>query len=265
MSAVRFRTCPPPPAVAEAVREMWMLDDDGRFVAGLPKPWVEIVVSLAGVHWWRAAPGTGEHRYTGGWVTPIQHAPRYARAVGARRLIGARLDPWAALALFGRLPPGDGTPPPRLDTLIGRDAQRLRRRLIDAPDDAARFTLFGAWLADQPALAGARTARPAPGPRVRALADSLGIDTRALRRRFARDAGIAPKRWLKLHRLDAVLRSHMLADAAHPLADVALLHGYADQAHMTRDVATLTGTTPLGLRSRDVDAPPHYRAADVDA
>ncbi len=109
----RFITAAPPAAITQGVFELWQLEDDGRLHAGLPKPYVEVVVSLSGVHWWRPALEGAEHLYCDAWVTPIQSGSRYARAVGRGHLIGARLEPWAALALLGPLPPGDGTPPPR--------------------------------------------------------------------------------------------------------------------------------------------------------
>lgn len=260
MGTIRFLTSPVPTTLAGAVGELWILDDDGGFHAGLPKPYVELVVSLSGVHWWCPAPGAREHRYVDGWVTPIQFGPRYARAVGRRLLIGARLEPWAAVAMFGPLPRGDGAPPPRLEQFIGSEARRLRSRLIDAPDDMARFSLLTAWLQEQPALrciAGDAIDGRGRDANVAALARSMRLTPRTLHRRFALTAGLSPKRWLKLHRLDAVLRDPALADVCRPLADVANAHGYADQAHFSREVANLTGTTPGVLRRRPKQSPPH--------
>ena len=259
MGVMNFSICPIPPTLAGAVRELWMLDDDGSFSAGLPKPYVELVVSLSGVHWWRSAPDAREHRYVDGWVTPIQRGPRYARAAGRRRLIGARLEPWAAVALFGQLP-GDGEPPPRLAQVIGSEARRLRSHLLDASDDPERFSRLTAWLEGQPALSSfARDEVDRLGryESVAALAKSLRLAPRSLRRRFAIDAGLPPKSWLKLHRLDAVLRDPALADARQALADIAVTHGYADQAHFSREIASFTGTTPKALRHRSQQLPPH--------
>lgn len=260
MMPLRFQTCPVPDALAPAVREMWLLEDDGRFHAGLPKPYVELVVSLAGIHWWRAAPAAREHRFDHGWVTPIQHGPRYARAVGRRRLIGARLEPWAATRLFGPLPAGDGRPPPTLRRLLGAEAGRLRRALVEAPDDAARFARLAGWLAARDELRGGTWPALDPaGPPDRAteLARMLRISPRSLRRRFASDHGVAPKTWLKLHRLDAVLRELNASAARRSMADIAAAHGYADQAHLSREVGALTGDTPGVLRTRPEQLPPH--------
>ena len=261
MAALRFLTRAPTGALGGAVRELWLLDDDGGSAAGLPKPFVELVVSLSGVHWWRALPGAREHRYLHGWVTPIQHGPRYARAIGRRRLIGARLQPWAAGALFGRLPAGTGAPPPTLGRLIGGEARRLRRRLIDARDDDDRFIVLGAWLEGRLASFAATASTPsAPSDRASAGALAAALDTspRTLRRRFARDIGVAPKNWLRLHRFDAVLRDPALGDERRTFADLAHGHGYADQAHFTRDMAALAGARPRDLRRRPAGGPPHF-------
>lgn len=265
MDTIRFLTCPPPPALAGAIKELWLLDDAGGYVAGLPKPYVELIISLSGVHWWRAAPGAREHRYIGGWVTPLQHGPRYARSVGRRRLIGARLDPRAAVALFGPLPRGTGQPPPPLEQIIGGEAHRLRARLIEAADDADRFARFSAWLEGWPALrrfAGDAFERNGRSASVAALANDLRLTPRALRRRFAVDAGMSPKQWLRLHRLDAVLRDPALGDSRHPLTQVAHAHGYADQAHFARDIARLTGSTASAIRRRPERSPPHFLPQD---
>lgn len=260
MSDASFSTRPAPPALAGTVRELWMLDDDGAFSAGLPKPYVELVISLSGIHWWRAAPDAPEFRYVDGWVTPIQDGPRYARAIGRRRLIGARLEPWAAIRLFGVLPPGDGTPPPRLDQFLGTGAAELRARLVCAPSDAECFERLAGWLAAQAALhhPDRQMAALARDGTVTALARVLRLAPRSLRRRFARVAGLAPKNWLKLHRLDAVLRDPALADTEQTLVGVALDHGYADQAHFSREIARLTGATPTMLRRRPRHLPPHF-------
>ena len=80
---------------------------------------------------------------------------------------------------------------------------------------------------------------------------------RTLRRTFARAAGLSPKRWLRLHRLDAVLRRAGSGGAEQSLADLAQELGYADQAHLTRDVGALTGATPAALQKRGGKLPPH--------
>lgn len=222
------------------------MDDDGALSAGLPKPYVELVVSLHGLHWWRAEPHGVEHRFEHSWVTPLQSAPRYARSDGARRLIGARLEPWLATALFGPLPPGDGRPPIRLTELIGQDAGALRESLLSATDEESAFEILGIWLEMQ--------------IRSRATAISFCLDAlseRTARRRYARDVGVSPKRWQLLHRLDRLLRDPDSIASTKSLAHLAMAHGFADQSHMSRELLRMTGATASQLRRRNHHGPPH--------
>ncbi|MCW0047683.1 helix-turn-helix domain-containing protein [Brevundimonas sp. BT-123] len=246
-----FRTCPPPLTLQPMVRELWLLNDGGEMSAGLPKPYVELVVSLTGRHWWRATPDGQEHLYTESWVTPLQDRPRYARAEGGRRLMGARLEPWLATALFGPLSPGDGRPPPKLHDLLGEDAASLRSALVEAPDEATAFERFGTWLERRVAESAADIA--------------FCVDTlsdRSTRRRYAREIGVSPKRWRLLHRLDRVLRDPELARAGRSFAHLAQDHGFSDQAHLCRELMRLTGSTPSRLRRRDRNDPPHLVRQD---
>jgi AraC-like DNA-binding protein len=232
--------------------------------AGLPKPYVELVISLSGVHWWRSAPASEEHRYDIGWVTPVQTSARYARAVGIRRLVGARLEPWVAQAWLGPLPIGDGSPPPHLASLLGSEARRLHRDLRTVPEGNV-LAAFSDWLALQPALreACARTAAIRPtGTVVGHMAERTNVKPRSLRRTFGRRSGVAPKRWLLLHRLDGVLRDERLADPDFPLAQLAADHGFSDQAHLCRDFRRFTGASPKAFRRRDPTMPSHMLATE---
>jgi AraC-like DNA-binding protein len=260
MEAIQFTTYAPPTSISRVVRELWLLEDDGRFLAGLPKPYVELVISLAGLHWWRATEDGPEHQYRVGWVTPIQEAPRFARSDGRRILLGARLDPWAARQLFGPLPPGDGLPPPQLNTIIGHEARELRGQLVLCRDDLCRFEVLASWLQKRVAAAGS-TLLPVSNYGLSAtascLSDALNISTRTLRRQFARTAGISPKRWLQLRRLDAALRDLSSEKSELPLAELAQDHGYVDQSHLCREIARFTGASPRALKKRPKGLPPH--------
>jgi len=254
---VRFVTHPAPEALAGAVRELWLFEDDGDLHAGLPKPNVELVISLSGIHFWRASLSGLDHRFDCAWLTPLQEASRYAWSSGRRRLIGARLEPWAAHSLFGILPRGDGSPPPLLRNLIGDEADRLRDRLTLAPTEEACFLAFSAWLSGQPALQMHRPLWRQHKQRVSDLAEGLGISERSLRRRFSEDIGIAPKRWLRLKRLDGVLRDLASPNGGMSLTDLADAHGFADQAHLNRELTRMTGATPNRLKRRESGTPPH--------
>lgn len=71
----------------------------------------------------------------------------------------------------------------------------------------------------------------------------LGLDTRALQRRFLRYVGVSPKGVLRRYRLlDAA--EQLKAPSAPTLASLAASLGYADQAHFARDFKKVVGRTP---------------------
>jgi AraC-like DNA-binding protein len=82
------------------------------------------------------------------------------------------------------------------------------------------------------------------GTPVAAMADRLGLGTRALHRRCLPVFGYGPRRLARVLRLG---RSLEAARAGAPLAQVAADCGYVDQAHLSREVRDLTGTTPTRL------------------
>lgn len=264
---VQFTTRKPSPAIAKHVSEMWLLEDDGSASIGMPKPFVEIVVSLKGAHFWKPSKGGDEHEYNTAWVTPIQDGPRYARAVGGRKLIGARLFPWAANSWLGSLPNGDGPPPPKLSNFLGEDAASIQEWLSSACDEHSMFTRFGTWLASH--LGSEKVHKHKlqdislePSDSVETLARSLNVSEPTLRRLFASQNGVTPKRWLVLRRLDQVLRDPRLADTGNSLAQLAAEYGYADQAHLSREMLRFTGASPSGLRQRSENYPPHMLGED---
>jgi len=79
--------------------------------------------------------------------------------------------------------------------------------------------------------------------RVEDIAALLGIDTRALQRRFLRYVGVSPKWVIRRYRM---LEAAEQLKAAKPPALAALADalGYADQAHFARDFKKVIGRTP---------------------
>ncbi len=79
--------------------------------------------------------------------------------------------------------------------------------------------------------------------RVEDLGSALGLDTRALQRRFLRYVGVSPKGVLRRYRL--LEAAEQLKSAQAPsLASLAASLGYADQAHFARDFKQVVGRTP---------------------
>ena len=171
-----------------------------------------------------------------------------------------RLSPVLARAVFGA---GDPTGVLSLDTVWGRDAERLCARLHTAASWDERFAIATTELARR------REAGPAVDPEVAAawhwmahshgqvrierIADELGWSRKRLWSRFATQIGLPPKRAAQLIRFDDA--AHRLATGAAPV-EVADACGYADQSHLHRDARLFAGMTPAGVAAApwlDVD------------
>jgi len=143
-----------------------------------------------------------------------------------------------------------------LEHLWGRDAAALRERLLEAPTPAAKLAFLEAALFDH--LAGPREPDAAMrfaattlerGASVSEVAARLGLLPKTFVRRFREQAGLAPKRYSRVRRLQCVLRLIGDPDTAN-WADLAAHHGYADQAHLIHDFRALTGMAPTACRAR---------------
>lgn len=85
--------------------------------------------------------------------------------------------------------------------------------------------------------------------RIEELAESLGVGTRRLQRRFAADVGVSPKRLCRIVRARFTLRLADRGVARDPL-DLVARSGCHDQAHLTRELRELAGTTPGRILDR---------------
>jgi AraC-like DNA-binding protein len=94
--------------------------------------------------------------------------------------------------------------------------------------------------------------------RVDEVSDRIGLLPRTLRRRFAAQVGLSPKRFGRVQRLQRVVRG-LDGKAQVDWAATAARYGYCDQAHLADEFRDLVGVTPAGyLRSR-VNGPNHLR------
>jgi AraC-like DNA-binding protein len=165
-----------------------------------------------------------------------------------------RLSPVIAHAALGASPAELDRTVVTLEDVWGRDAERIRERLRDAPSWEDRFAITDAMLVRRhetgpsvdPEVARAWERIVASRGRVRVdgLAVETGWSRKRLWSRFRSQIGLSPKRAARLVRFDHA--AHQLA-AGLSAAQVAAEGGYADQSHLHRDVLTFTGATPTGL------------------
>ncbi len=251
-----------PPGVVE----LWSLSGEPEgLYSGLPKPYVEMIISLSGNHFWRSDRLSDPLNFSGGWITPIQSGPRFAQTLGALHLVGARLTIEAAVNLFGPAINRDSAYPIPLQDLIGAEAQLLQEQLLELTTESSRMACLSRWISQRlthrPVIE-IPTLRALAEMRWRAdsLADYLGLSSRGLRKKFKNQLGVGPKFWLQLHRFDALLGADV---SQMNLAEVAAAFGYTDQAHMTSDFGRFAGRSPHNyLKARlDASAPteaPHF-------
>lgn len=158
-----------------------------------------------------------------------------------------------------------------LADLWGSEATMLRERLIDAPSPASRVVLLEAYLL---ARANGRVVAPHsdvltvlaaaernPSMRVSEAAAVTGLSPKRLTALFREQAGLAPKAYLRVRRLQAALRR--LDSGAVCGATLATDLGYFDQAHFVREFRAFTASTPTQYLQRRSSMPGHVDLSAV--
>jgi AraC-like DNA-binding protein len=203
-SGVTYEELPPPPALRPWVAVLW------RFRAQV-------------AHDLRVLPD-GCMDLIGDDVVGSLSAPLIGHLEAGEVTRGVRFHPGGFPALFG-------VPAPELvDQRVAiRDVRPDFRSLLDLTRQAD---------APDPLARAAYRARD-----VGALARDAGYSDRQLRRRVLQATGHAPKRLMRIGRMQRVLG----AGRGESWARTAAEHGYYDEAHLANDVAALAGATPHQL------------------
>jgi AraC-like DNA-binding protein len=194
------------------------------------------------------------------WI--VQAPPRVAT-------IGVRFRPGGLTALFGA--PLAGTadrevPLAELPSAFADLVAVIRR----ARGPASALRAAETWLVAHAAahLPGGRVPAPACAGAVRAihrqrgrigveaLAASVGLPRRRLERLFRRETALTPKQYIRIVRLNGLLRS-LEGQARERLVDLAVDAGYFDQAHMARDFKALTARRASARRRDDGELAVH--------
>jgi AraC-like DNA-binding protein len=96
---------------------------------------------------------------------------------------------------------------------------------------------------------------------VDAVCAAVGLPRRRLERVFRRETALTPKQYIRIVRLNALLRSLEAPDRDR-LVDLAVDAGYFDQAHMARDFRALTARRASGRRADDGELARHFTRPD---
>ncbi len=225
-------------------------------------PWIA-------AHWcFRVAPEAGEIPHT----IPLTGGGIFGLGKQGGHLIGPRLSPLKTLVLGGDVVWGSHFWPGATGACFGKTGaelfeviapavslvdpawlHRLGEGLAVAEDDVAgAAALDRAWLEltaaadplDQAVMTAVfRILRSGGEGTIAALANSVQLSPRQLRRRFRVAVGLAPKELAQVQRFRVSARGRVV-DKAGSWVDVAASHGYADQAHLVREYRRFLGLTP---------------------
>jgi AraC-like DNA-binding protein len=158
------------------------------------------------------------------------------------------------------------------DVFAPTEMSRVDERLLEADNADARVGIVKQFLLDRLGerqtddlvARAARCLRRQPSLPVRELAMQLDVSERHLSRRFRDALGASPKRFARIARINAVLRS---ARGGDDWADVAVACGFSDQAHMINDFTAMIGMPPdklFGTTSLALDRKPRLSPHESD-
>ena len=175
---------------------------------------------------------------------------RYVDVDKSKRLLtcGVRLRPGAIPRLFGVSAAELCNQSVSIDALCGVSGQALLERLSGTPPERLGDVLQP-WLRARVSEGTARLValdaamNCALPPRVANLAAELGLSARGTQLYLQQQVGLAPKRWIQVHRLLRALHAG-LHERTRNWSRIAAAAGFSDQSHLIRDCRQLIGETP---------------------
>jgi AraC-like DNA-binding protein len=201
----------------------------------------------------RVSNGARDVRHAGGFVAGLHDGPTRTEHDGHQAGVQLNLSALAARELLG-IPLAElAHDVVALADALPRAHRELPRRLGELATWEARLDAVESLLLRPPAppragfaeltWAVAQIERSRGAVRTSALARELGWSERRLQRSFAQEIGLAPKRFARLVRFEA-LRARVRGGAHVRWAEDAQALGYYDEAHLARDVREFTGLAP---------------------
>lgn len=222
----------------------------------LPSGTMLLVVSMAEreFRWWDGPALATARAGRGAWLVGAAAGPFVVGGAGPQAVALVSFRPGGSYPFFAAPGSAIGEPVVDLEALWGRDGTILRERLLEAGTVEAALSTLDAVLAasavrplvaDRAVAAGA--ALLGRGAAVAEVADRVGWTERTLQRRFCEQAGLSPKRFARLRRLQRLLAG-VPAGGEVDWARAAFECGYFDQAHLINEFRALTGLTPGAYR-----------------
>jgi AraC-like DNA-binding protein len=215
---------------------------------------IELLLNLGGERFDLVEP-TGATRFASTWLVGMQLGPTVTTQPRRHRVLGIRLLPTGAYALFGTPLRAFTGIVVELRDLVGAPADELVDRCRETADADARLKLAAAWIAARigsarpvdPAVAWAAETIESRNGDV-AIADlraETGLSKTRLAAAFREQVGVPPKLFARIVRFRRALA--MVEQGPASLADVALESGYYDQPHFNAEFRELAGLTPRQL------------------
>lgn len=274
--ALRYVERPAPAALAGAIECIWSVTDPVARASRppdriLPDGCPELIIHL-GSPFARRVNGRAV-RQPAAFLAGTLSRPWIVQAPSRIATIGVRFKPGGFTALFGASLAGTADREVPL-----ADLPAAIRRLVAAvraadPTPPARLRAAEGWLVARVAAATDAMVLPLCLPAVRvvqrrrgrigvaALAAAVAMPRRRLERVFRRETALSPKQYLRVVRLNALLRRLEGPERAR-LVDLAIDAGYFDQAHMAREFRALTARRASARRSDDGELSVHLTRPD---
>lgn len=248
--------CRPCARLAPFVSQLWYGQGQVNYTRDriLPGGGSFLLINL-GPTQYRIVAGPPERRvgFDGIWLSGPHQTPIDTEAPGGSALLGVAfrghgLRPWlhadAEHSAEQTLPLAD---------LLGDGVLRLRERLLETPEPAARFSMVEDWLVSRllpryaPSaliewtLAAIESSGGFVG--IEDLARQAGVSRAHLSRRFRLEVGLTPKALARVHRFRAAIDWLSRRDRI-PWGELAGRCGYYDQSHLIRDFQDFSGMAP---------------------
>jgi AraC-like DNA-binding protein len=242
-----------PPALARFVELIW--ESEGTVTEDLdrhfPHGRIELLLNLGGGRFDLVEP-TGSPRFRSTWVCGMQLGPTVTKQPRTHRVMGIRLHPAGAYALFATPLRTITNLVVELRDLVGPTADELVERCREAAAPEARFRLAAEWIAArvrdalpvQPAVAwaAAQIESRHGDIAIAQLRGETGLSKTRLAAAFREQIGVSPKLFARIVRFRRALA--MVESGPTSLADVALAAGYYDQPHFNAEFREMSGLTP---------------------